>query len=71
MIVKNSDLKTVINKKFKIFLFYGSNTGLLEKNINSYFKKFLYFKRSKILNIVNLKYKLLKFYRFMQYYKKN
>ena len=38
MIVKNSDLKTVINKKFKIFLFYGSNTGLLEKSINSYFK---------------------------------
>lgn len=47
------------------------DTNIKKKNINSYFKKFLYFKRSKILNAVNLKYKLLKFYRFMQYYKKN
>lgn len=38
MIIKNSDLKTVIDKKFKIFLFYGSNTGLLEETINSFFK---------------------------------
>mgnify|MGYP001162564418 FL=1 len=45
--------------------------SIQKKNIKSHFKKFVLFKRSKILNILNVRYKLLRFYRFMQYYNNN
>lgn len=46
------------------FLF---NRKLKKNEINSKFKKYALFKRTKILNLFNFKYHLIKFYRMMQY----
>ena len=50
------------------FLF---SKNLKKKEIFSNFKKYTLFKRAKFLNLFNLKFKLIKFYRFFQYLEKN